>query len=62
MAKSKKVDPAKRAIDSIGKPKERRALDADKKLAKMGPEELFLRKEAMKHYKPDPTNIVRGGE
>lgn len=60
----KKIDPAKKAIDSIGKPKRYPALEAEKILAKMSPEELAVRQEMMKHYKINPANIVKpkGGE
>ena len=57
-----KSDPAKRAIDSIGKPKRYHAVEAEKKLDKMSPEELVIRREMMKHYKINPADIVKGGE
>jgi hypothetical protein len=45
---AKKIDPAKKAIDSIGKPKKHPALEAEKKLAKMSPEEFVKRREEMR--------------
>lgn len=49
-------DPAKKAVDSIGKPKRHRAIEAEKKLAKMSPEDVFLRRQEMK------GKSKRGGE
>ena len=43
-----KNDPVKKAIDSIGKPKRRHALEAEEKFAKMTPDEKILRREEMK--------------
>lgn len=57
----KRSDVAQKAIDSIGKPKVRDALEAEKKLAKMSPEELELRLKMKKHYKIRPNDIQSGG-
>ena len=51
-------DPVKKAIDSIGK-KRYPAIEADKKLAKMTPKELAIRREVIKNSKIRPGDFVK---
>lgn len=55
-------DPAKKAIDSIGKPKRYPAVEAEKILAGMSDTEKAKRAEEVKNAKINPNDIRRGGE